>query len=366
MIREGKFGVQEAVSLVAVTISVKVFYTSPSMVARFVGTASWYMTLISALVAVLGFTVVFLLLKRFPGKSLEGAFEASLGRTSGFIFSVITSCYLLFVAAMQLRESSEVMKIYVLLESPLSYIVGLTAFAIIVMSFLGLETIARVCKLVVFILLVSFIVVILLASQNFEFHRMAPIFGHGIGNTLIHGIRRSSVYGEVIIIAIIASSLQGTSHIKKAGYISIITSGIIISATLLTFTLTFPYYTASEVVAPIYQMVALISYGVFFERFDAVFLFIWNISTILALTVLFYSSVSMLAKTFRIQDIRPIILPVMVIMFNTAMMPNNLIQVVLGATQNIRDVGWIVFFVLPLAALISAIIRERIGGKKNA
>ena len=51
MIKEGKFGVQEAVSLLV--ISGKGLH-QPAMVMKVAGTAGWYMTLVSAMVAGIG------------------------------------------------------------------------------------------------------------------------------------------------------------------------------------------------------------------------------------------------------------------------------------------------------------------------
>jgi len=51
MIKDGKFGVHETIALLTITISAKVFFSSPSIVAAKVGTAGWYMTTISGFVA---------------------------------------------------------------------------------------------------------------------------------------------------------------------------------------------------------------------------------------------------------------------------------------------------------------------------
>ncbi len=48
MIQEGKFGIAEAMWLVVFTSAAKVFFYQPATVAALVGTAGWYMTLISA------------------------------------------------------------------------------------------------------------------------------------------------------------------------------------------------------------------------------------------------------------------------------------------------------------------------------
>jgi len=66
---------------------------------------------------------------------------------------------------------------------------------------------------------------------------------------------------------LVAGSLQGTKHVKKAGYFSLVLSSILASSALLAFTLTFPYCTRAEITAPMYQITAMIDY--------AILLFIW-------------------------------------------------------------------------------------------
>ena len=299
MIKEGKFGPQEAISLITITIVTRVFFTSPSVITRIVGTAGWFMTLISATTAMASFTITYLLLKRWPDKNLIEIYEISLGKYIGFFFSATLSISFIIDSGGVLREFSEVMKVYVLPLSPPSYIMGLFLFGVIVMSTLGLETQARFARLVAPTLLIGMIIVLLLANQNYQVHRIQPIFGYGLKTVVFHGILRNSVYGYTIIAAIIAGSLQGIKHIKKIGYTSIILSGVLISVSLLCFTLTFPYFVAQEVTSPLYQMVSLIDYGRFFQRLDSLFLFVWNISTLIAVTIEVYISASIYCKMLK-------------------------------------------------------------------
>jgi hypothetical protein len=104
MIKEGKFGVQEAVWLTTIAISAKVFFSSPAMLTGIVGNSGWYMTIISAAIALVGFLFIYLLLKRFPKKDIVEIFDLSLGRIFGFIFSGILAVYMLFVAIIRLSE----------------------------------------------------------------------------------------------------------------------------------------------------------------------------------------------------------------------------------------------------------------------
>ena len=83
---EGRFGVQEATWLSATAIIAKVFFTSPAAVVSLVGPAGWYMTMGSAVIALIGFAFITRLLKRFPNRGLPEIYELALGRVKGFLF----------------------------------------------------------------------------------------------------------------------------------------------------------------------------------------------------------------------------------------------------------------------------------------
>lgn len=363
MLKEGRFGLQEAIWLSTITISSKVFYTSPAILIGFVGTAGWYMTLISALTATLGFTFIFLLLRRYPGCDLVEIFELTLGRLLGFVFSAAVGGLLLFNASATIREFTEVLKIYVLPTTPPQFIILGFSLTVGTVSVLGLETIARTAKFFVGFLLASFAFVLLLASNQFDVNQLFPLLGNGIGPTITHGLMRSSAYGEVILLAIVAKSLQNLKTVKKAGYISLILSGILISVSILSFSLTFPYYIAREITAPMYQMGTMISYGRFLQRIEPIFLYIWLLSSYISVTAMFYGFLSIYCKIFWIDDLRPIVIPASVILYSFSILPADFSSVVYGSVQSLRNYGWIVYFVLPLIALVIAVLTNKKAGK---
>ena len=365
MIKEGKFGPQEAIWLTTIAIASKVFYTSPATISNLVGTAGWYMTLISASVAAIGFTFIYLLLKRFPGKDIIEIFEITLGRFWGFIFSALLALHMVSIAAVRTREFSEVLKVYILPLTPITFVLILFIGAVVVLNTLGLETLARFSKLTAYTMAVGFFIVLALGQQNYSIHRLFPILGYGLGKTILHGVIRSSVYGEVIILAVFAPSLQGIEHIKKAGYTSLALSGFFISIALLAFILTFPYYVAMEVTSPMYEMITLIDYGRFLQRVDPIFLFIMAISSIISVSAVFCAFVSIYCKMFRIQDIKPVIWAASIITFALAMSQKSISDVTFGSVQYLRNYGGLVFFIPPLISLIAAKLRKK-GGAKGA
>lgn len=366
MIKEGKIGVREAVSLIAITMTNRVFFTSPGVLAKSLGTSGWYMTLISALFGAIGFTFAYLLLKKYPGKNLIEIFEAVFGRYIALAFIILLVFMLLSNASIMLREFAEVMKVYVFSLTPITYIMGIFILVAAIVSILGLEPIARFSAFAGVILLITFIIVLVLSSQNYKIHRLAPILGYGLDRTIITGMMRSTIYADAIILAVVAGSMQGLNHIKKAGYLSITISGILVAMSLAAFTLSFPYYTAAEITAPMYQLVTLIDYGRFVQRMEAIFLFVWNIATFISVTINFYAAASTYCKAFRIQDIRPVIVPLAILAFTLAMIPKDISELTFGYVNTIRSYGWIGFFIPPVLALFVSMFRKKGGETKNA
>ncbi|OPZ83440.1 MAG: Spore germination protein [Firmicutes bacterium ADurb.Bin419] len=267
---------------------------------------------------------------------------------------------------MLLREFSEVLKVFILPLTPISVIIGAVIIAGIVAAYLGLESIARISKFIAYIFLVGYVAVLLLARNEYDFSNLFPIWGYGIGTTIKEGITRSSVFSEIILVAIFAGSLQGTKHIKKIGYISLILSCLIISGGLFCLTLVFPYPVLQEMTSPIYTLARAIKYGVFVQRMDPLFIFLWNITTIISISVLFYTSVRIFCAILRLEDKRPIIMPLGVVVFSMTMTIVDITDVIEIYIELLRVYALGLFYAVPIIALITAIIRKKKGAEINA
>jgi len=156
------------------------------------------------------------------------------------------------------------------------------------------------------------------------------------------------------------SSLHGTKHAKRAAYTGLALSGLIVSSALLAFSLVFPYYTGQEITAPIYLMASLIEYGKFIQRIEPVFFFVWNISTVISVAVLFYLSLVVYSHVFRLDDKRPLIIAYAIILFALCMIPASITQVA-GMVGQLREYGWIFFYIPPVITLLVASIRRKRG-----
>jgi len=112
MIKEGRFGFMEAFSVMAIVLVTKIFYGSPMALIKYLGTAAWYGTLISCGGALVFFTLLYFLMKRFPQQDLFQIFETVTGKLIGKALILIFGIFLLYKAGINVREFTAVLKVY--------------------------------------------------------------------------------------------------------------------------------------------------------------------------------------------------------------------------------------------------------------
>jgi hypothetical protein len=87
---------------------------------------------------------------------------------------------------------------------------------------------------------------------------------------------------------------------------------------------------------------------------------------LIAVSLELYIAASIYCKMFRIQNIKPVIIPFSIIMFTIAMIPKDFGTLISGYINLIAEYGWTVFYILPIIALIAAKLRGKKGEGEHA
>lgn len=365
MLKEGKIGVFEATCIVSIAITAKLFFASPRALAEVVGPAGRLMHIVAIPAALVGFLFIFLLMKRFPGQDLVSVFETVFGKIAGSLSIIILAATFLFNSVLFTREFSEAIKVYIYPFTPPSMIMIFFLIPVLLMVYLGFESLARTVASFIWIAAIALLSVFILAGPLYKIYNLFPLFDGEIGYIAITGLKRSSVYGDIVFLAVILNPLQGIGHFKKAGLMAVLFSGMFIFTGLLILGLAFPKTVASELTIPMLSLARVIEFGTFFQRFESVYIFVWSISAILAAGVNLYAFTSIYCKVFRIKDQKPLVLSLGVILFSIGiLMPS--ITVIVSLIALFRDFSWAVYFGIPLLALFFAAARGKKGVKTGA
>jgi len=366
VLKEGQIGVFEASAITTIMIASNVFFTSGWSIADRLGPAAWYGILLSACTALGGFYILFLLLQRFQGQGLVPVYEAAFGRPAGGLLLLLTASLFLFNGAMITREFVEAGKVYFYPLTPPSLMIVFFLLAVVTLLHCGLEVIVRSAALFAWPLLTALLAIFFFAGPLYSASHLFPILGPGPVKTLTTGLMRSSMFGEVIVLAVFVNALQGAGHFKKAGVTALVFSGALITLSAIFYTLAFPYPVAAENTIPLLALTRVIEYGRFFQRFDSIFLFAWSIVAMLAVAVNLYAALSIYCRVFRIDDHRALLPSLAVLVFSLAILLPDISSIAFIYVNLMRQHGWLIGFGLPLLALLAAVVRGKKGGPAGA
>jgi spore germination protein (amino acid permease) len=361
MIKEGKFGTLEAISLTTLVLITKAFYTSIRVLIVETSTAAWYATLISCAVSIILFLFVYLLMKRFPGKDLVCIFDLVTGRFIGKILSLIFCGYFIYYSGSNIREFVEMIKAYILPYTQPSFIIFIMVGIAIVYAFIGLEGIARMAYHAIYFVLICVLLILILPFPFYNADYLFPIAGYGFVNTAIQGFWRGSAYSDVIFLAFIINSIYGVKNFRKIGVISLVISGVTISLTIICGLMAFEYPQANENMSSLYQLSRIIYFNRFFQRVESIFIFIWVMASIITVSLAFYISVSIFCKAFKVPKHGPTLFPLAFITFMVSLLPQSLSETIEKNIIFIRQYSMLITYLIPILVLLIAVIRGKKG-----
>jgi spore germination protein (amino acid permease) len=242
------------------------------------------------------------------------------------------------------------------------------AFLMVVaaMAYVGLEGIARVSYVFFYPIIGALLLLLLMAIPSYDFDYLKPFFGHGLSKTILIGVSRSAAYDEIVFLAIIIRSVQELKVFKKVGFSSLILTGLTFSSCLICIIAAFQYTVGSEHLSGMYQLSRVIYFSRFFQRIEAIFLFIWVISSVITVSFVFYLALSSYCRVFNINNHRPLLLPFSILAFMLAYYPKHLAEVIEFHLKVLRVYSSAIMMLIPIMVLVIALIRRKKGDKANA
>lgn len=141
-------------------------------------------------------------------------------------------------------------------------------------------------------------------------------------------------------------------------------SAIVPSISLFVYILVFGYAQGSEPLSGIFELSKPIYFNRYFQRVESVFIFMWVITSVVAVSILLYFAIASYCKIFNIKNHKPIILPFVFLMYMIALLPKSAIVLSEVHVLFLRQYSLILCYGIPIfTSLIAIIFRKK---DKNA
>ncbi|HBN82547.1 MAG TPA: hypothetical protein DDZ89_01755 [Clostridiales bacterium] len=322
---------------------------------------AWMVPVASCIVYVPLMAIIVSIVKKFQGKSFIDIMSACFGKTVSKILGVIIMVYLLVLLAMYIRYSTDQLTSTVYIGTDYRIFVFLELFAIFFMLRGGIATIGRMNKIVFFLLIIQFLLLLVFLVKELDINNVTPVHIGGIPNVLRSTLDVLSISGYVTFLLIFNDKVVIYDKFKK-GFVRI---GIfmITALTLIVFwTLSiFGWRIVEHLNYPFFQVVKGIIIFKGMTGMEALFLSLWLLSEFMIICFFSYCILHLAKGVFNIKSELPFISVFLVFMFLfTQYFCSNTLELQTFSRSIAFPTNIIITIVLPFMLFVVGKIRKKI------
>lgn len=308
-LRQGRIGRQETLAAAAVAVAVSGIFTTDNAALYGEGNSAYVSTPFAAALALLAFLLVARAMQKGGQKTLWELLKHGLGGVLGRVAAFFYAGLLVFCAAALLSRFSLMLGRFVYPDASEWQVLLYPLAAAFALAWLGLESIGRMSRLFAWVLLISILGSMALASYNYEPYRLAPFLGDGFDHMAGMALRNVALYFPgMLSLLVLARGVHGFTAAKRAGYGAGIAAGVLGSLCQICLGMTYTYQDLALMHSPMYRLTMSFRSGGYYPRLDLLLLMGWVISGILATGFYLYAAALLFTEAFAQEDIRPAVL----------------------------------------------------------
>lgn len=355
---------QLAMIVIMTIIGVSVF-NIVHVVAKFGGNDGW---IIMAVMGTAHIFIAFLLISlncRFPGKTFPDYIQEIIGVIPGKILVFIISCYILLNLSYEVREFTEVAKMFLLYRTPSEIIILVLILVCVYVVRGGVESVARMAEITFPILFIPFFLVMIPGLPNLDLTNLLPV-----GSDILTKFQRMFPHiphafrGIEYILFYIGFMEKPQKAYKPVAWGLIYVTGFYTLVSVIGIS-AFGAKSATKAIWPLLLYIRNISIPeLFIERLDGIVLSLWVVTVFTTVIMGFFIVTYSLSKIFNTKEQKQYALPLMIIIYYLALQPAGLAELYQWGDWIYKYVSSIFMYIIPAAALMLAAVR-RLGVKKS-
>ncbi|MBR4173624.1 MAG: endospore germination permease [Clostridia bacterium] len=293
---------KELTFLIANLLSVKAIFAFPRTLFETSANAAWIEVIFMTFVSWAMLEIAFLTY-RISGKRSIIELSGDLGgKPLKIVISLLVILALSANFATEIRMFSESVKLILLPKTDIEYIIIMLAVTVCIGQMRGLSAIATVNAIFFPICLVFLGFIVVFLYKTYIIDNLFPVFGSGAKSILSGGIKNISCFGDIIAINLLLSHTRDISVPKKSGRKALLVASLTMLFICLSYALCYPHPMSKEYLLPVYQMSKMIRAGEYFQRFEAFFEFVWEISQLLYSAIYLFLICETATKAFGLSD----------------------------------------------------------------
>jgi spore germination protein len=332
----------------------------PREVADIWGASGWMLIILGGLLAIVQALIITTLAKRFPNKTFPEYGRDIAGRFIGTGAALLIAVYFIIVTAFQARITGDVIKLFLLFNTPIEVIIVAMMAVVLYLVRNGIEPIGRIATIILPILVFGALLLLIPAFSGADFSNLLPLVPDDIP-AVFRGIAATSFsflgYESMLLLLPFTVKSKGLNKTVVKAIGAVILIYVVIYIIVL---IEFGVVETKSLIWPLFSLMKAVEIpGAFVERLEGVFLSLWVLAVFTTMMVTYFCAYLTLGKIIGLKQPRILAVPLFPVIYILAMIPRNVVVVYEYLKYFSTIFGVMVAAVIPIIFLILAVIRKK-------
>lgn len=347
-------------TIVLTTIGVGAF-SYPRYVCEVAGRDGWISALVAGIFAIIMVSLIYYVQKVNNFNSYVDIIFNSFGKFFGYIVLFLFMFYVVITLSVDMRRFVEVLKIYLLQNTPIEFLIlTILALGIYVVGF-GVGDLMKFNEVVFFIVFIPMILGFIFLINSVDFTNIMPIGKSSMYDTYISGVYRGFLaFGGYEILFLAAPFIRDREKIKKTTIWSIIFIALFYSFITIYCISIFEVEETKSLLWPTITMITSIDIpGNFVERWEGIVMVLWILFYFTTFIALLYFACYTMRFGFKIRKARVGAIILVPIIYFITTYADNIIHLDYLCKKLLIPLEFINIVIVPILLFIITILKKR-------
>lgn len=358
-----RIGRIEAIALLITVIANNIIFNIPTIILSYSGSGAWLSIIYLGILSLIFIVIVCKLLKPFVQLDLVDISNFLGGKVLKTIIGIAYIFLFISFSGACLRYFVNSLHLIYFNDTPLLFLIILFIIPIIIANKFGIKAISGTNIIFVPIAMASIITLLFAASKDFVWQRLFPIFGYSSKNLFIYQLPNISAFNVIAYLYFIRPYLKKEKNFKSISIICIILCILYLLLSIVSLLMTYPFITQTDETLSLYLLTRLITFGKFFERVDAIFIFLWILALLSFLSFNVFLVISIIKKLINLKHSSQLSYSISFILLGISLAFPNIVSVKMFNRSFFRNFNAILIFVVSFIIILLAYLKKRKRGE---
>lgn len=307
------------------------------------------------------------LVNKFPKDTIVEFGNSLLGKFLGTLMSLGLFGFYLIFTAIEVRMFGEIMKTYLLINTPIEILMVTYMLAVIYVVRSGIETIARMSQILFPIVLFTSVITMFPLLSELDFTHFLPVLKTPPLKLLKAIPLMVFSFLGVELTLLFSTFVVDSRNIKKYVSFSIMLIGFIYFNTTVVTIARFGLVETSHIIWPALEIFKTVDIpGAFIENIHIYTIAIWVFSVLMTTVGFYFASSFTLSRIIKSAKQDYLVLPLAPFVYYLALIPDGVVEAMEILDMFAEYLGTLYLVIVPIGLFGLSMFKKNKGEKKNA